>query len=303
MLLFASAQFLLFAGLGPLAAQGPSTAPASVRLTAFPAPTPGNFSVSPDGRFRWIEGDDHVFVRESPEKPERRVSLPRAARAVGQRTLLFAERGPRFCILDEENQEFGLHLDSRRGAETAKALLLASTLRLMDSDGHVLWTRRMPDKAIVGKAGAARRLSIANDGTVAVLLQDVDPYAKARPYLYVFDSRGRDLKSLDYTQWTKIDEFALAHDGSALAVRGFGNIPKEEGFAKAFGYYPLSAKKGFLFAAPGMEGGLQLRGFDSALWACCFKEGGQLWAVSPAGAKQAVPAGEADQRFGPLPSK
>jgi len=303
MLIFASAQLLIFAAFGPLVAQGASTAPASVHLTALPAPSPGNFSVSPDGRFRWIEGEDHVYVRESVDKPEHRVPLPRAERGVTKRTLIFAGTGPRFCILDEENREFGLHLDSRRGPEVAKALLLASTLRLLDSDGHVLWARRMPDKAIVGNAGAARGISIANDGTVAVLLQDVDPYAKARPYLYVFDVRGRDVKSLDYTQWTRIDEFALAFDGSALAVRGFGNIPQDEGFAKAFGYYPLRAKKGFLFAASGMEEGRQLRGFDSALWACCFKENGRLWAVGPTGSKEALRDAEADQRFGVAPSR
>ncbi|HAH06040.1 MAG TPA: hypothetical protein DCM05_05835 [Elusimicrobia bacterium] len=280
-------------------AQEASTAP---RLKARPAPTPGEFAVSPDGRFRWIAGDKHINVRPAPNKPERKVALPPLEKKSIRRKMLFAERSPLFLIIDEEDQEVGLHLKTRRGAEKAKALLLASTLRLLDSEGRVLWTRRMQDKAIVGKSGDARALSVANDGTVAVLLQDVDPYAKARPYIHVFDPKGREVKSLDYTKWTRVDELLLSPDGKALMVRGFGLVPEDGEWSKAFGYYPTRADKEFLIPAPKSPDERQLRGFDSLLWACCIKESGQLSAVTSAGARQALTEEDARKRFGPPPT-
>ncbi|MBI5242859.1 MAG: hypothetical protein HY922_04135 [Elusimicrobia bacterium] len=291
-------ELIFLAALSPLSAEEPDSA----RLRGQSAPAPADFLVSPDGRLRWVAGDNYVLVRPGPGKKERRIRLPPPDGKISKRRVLFADRGPRFCLIDEEDQEFGLHLEARRGQESAKALLLASTVRLLDSNGMLLWKRRMPDKAIVGKAGDARALSIGNDGTVAILLQDVDPYAKARPYLYVFDARGRELKSLDYTQWTKIDEFALSADGGALAIRGFGHVPEEEKWSKAFGYYPVRSKKGVIIPMPELDEGRHLRGFDPALWACCAKEGGRLFAIGPAGDKTALSPEEADRRFGPSPS-
>lgn len=293
------AELVFLAALSPLSADEP----AGTRLRGRSAPTPADFLVSPDGRFRWVAGEDYVQIRPAPGKKERRIKLPAPEGKISRRRVLFAERGPRFCVIDEEDQEFGLHLDARRGPESAKALLLASTVRLLDSNGALLWRRRMPDKAIVGKAGEARALSIGNDGTVAILLQDVDPYAKARPYLYVFDARGRELLGLDYTQWTKIEEFALSSDGGALALRGFGHVPEEERWSKAFGYYPTRSKKGVVIPTPDIEEGRHLRGFDSARWACCAKEGGELFAIGPSGEKRRIPPEEADRRFGTPPSR
>lgn len=271
-------------------------------LKALPAPTPGEFALSPDGRFRWIAGEKHINVRPAPGKPERKVPLPPLEKSTLRRKMLFAERGPLFLIIDEEDQEVGLHLKTRRGAKNAKALLLASTLRLTDSDGRVLWSKRMQDKAIVGKSGEARSLTVANDGTVAVLLQDVDPYAKARPFIHVFDPKGRELKSLDYTKWTRVDELLLSPDGKALMVRGFGLVPEDGEWSKAFGYYPTRSDKEFLIPAPKSPDARQLRGFDSMLWACCIQEDGQLAAITPSGARQAMTEEDARKRFGPPPA-
>lgn len=290
---------LFTALLAPLFAQTPSSAPVpSQTLQGQPPPTPGSVLLSPDGRFRWVEGEDAVFVR-TEDGPERRVRLPAPLESAARRRVLFAAGARHFCVLEEKDSDFGLHVDVRKGAKKAKALLLSSTLRLIDERGRPLWARPLPEKAIVGKASEARILALAGDGTTAILLQDVDPYNKVRPLLMVFDARGRELRALDYAQWTRIDEFALSADGRALAVRGFGLVPEDGDWSKAVGVYPLAGKgKPRVIGVPKAEESRELRGFDKDLWTCCVKEGGKLSALGPAGEKTLLEPAEADRRFG-----
>ncbi|MFA6029979.1 MAG: hypothetical protein WC969_09010 [Elusimicrobiota bacterium] len=291
--------FLFAALLGPLAAQTPSSAPVPAQaLQGQPPPTPGSVLLAPDGRFRWVEGEDAVFVR-TDDGSERRVRLPSPLEKAARRRVLFAAGARHFCVLEEKDSDFGLHVNARKGAKNAKALLLSSTLRLIDERGRPLWARPLPEKAIVGKASEARILALAGDGTTAILLQDIDPYNKVRPLLMVFDARGRELRALDYAQWTRVDEFALSADGRALAVRGFGLVPEDADWSKAVGVYPLNGRaKPRIAAAPKAEESRELRGFDKDLWVCCVKEGGTLSALGPAGEKTPVDPAEADRRFG-----
>ncbi|MEK9144775.1 MAG: hypothetical protein AAB339_04100 [Elusimicrobiota bacterium] len=275
---------------GDSALPGPLAPPAN--------PSAGNAFLSPDGRLRWMEGDSFVTVAEDEERPERKVKLPPIASRASKRRVLFAERSSRFCLLEEGDSELGLHLGTRRGHEKAKALVVASKLHLIDSNGRILWSRRLPEKAIVGRAADARSLLIANDGTLALLLQDVDPYGKARPMLLAISPKGRDLLSLDSTAWSRIEEFKLSLDGSALAVRGFGFVPEDENWSKAFGYYPLRSGKARVHPVhKASGGGGSLLGFDAEGWVCCVREDGKSYAFGPLGPRKAVEERERLLRF------
>ncbi len=274
---------------GDSALPGPLAPPAN--------PSAGNAFISPDGRLRWVEGDSFVTVAEDAERPERKVKLPPIASRASKRRVLFAERSSRFCLLEEGDSELGLHLGTRRGHEKAKALLVASKLHLLESNGRILWSRRLPEKAIVGRAADARSLLIANDGTLALLLQDVDPYGKDRPMLLVISPKGRDLLSLDSTAWSRIEEFKLSLDGSALAIRGFGWVPEDEDWSKALGYYPLRSGKARVHPVPRASEGGSLLGFNAEGWVCCVREDGKSFAFGPLGPRKAVEERERLLRF------
>lgn len=284
---------LLFLLSPAWAGDPPHPAPPST----LPIPTAGNVLVSPDGRLRWVEGESFVSVAADSERPERKVALPPMGDREAKRRVLFAERSSRFCLLEENDSELGLHLGTRRGQEKAKALVVSSKLHLIESNGRILWSRRLPEKAIVGKAADARSLRIANNGTLAILLQDVDPYGKDRPMLLVIGPKGRDLLSLDSAAWSHIDDFALSPDGAALAVRGFGLVPEEEDWSKALGYYPLRSGKTRVHPVPKAEdGGLPL-GFDAEGWVCCAREEGRSYAFGPLGPRKALDEREILRRF------
>jgi len=239
---------------------------------------------SPDGAYRWTEGESflvRVTVRGEKRKEER-IRLPPLAEPEARRRLLFAERGDYFCVLDEKVDEIGLHLDRPRGAAQAKALVLAPTLRLLDRGGRTLWTRRMDDKHMVGAGAGALSPRLTSQGALAVLLQDADPYSKGKPLLLVLDRAGQELRRLDYTSWSRVDEFALSEDGGVLAVRGLGRIPDKESWGLAFGYYGAEDAPPRIRALKGPVGE-DLRSVDKDGWACCVRQGSQSTAFGPSG--------------------
>ncbi|MFC1678670.1 hypothetical protein ACFL2T_00420 [Elusimicrobiota bacterium] len=251
--------------------------------------------VSPDRRFTWSEKDDFVtavtFDRKGRRK-EDRLRLPPLSKKGMRRRLLFAERGEFFCVLDEATREVGLHLDKPRGSSEAKTTVIASSLRLMDGRGKLRWTRRMRANHIVGSRDGSRALRLSPSGTLAMLLQDPDPYTRTRPLLLVIDADGTELLRLDYTSWTRIDDFALSDAGDALAVRGFGSIPDEETWGKAFAYYLTRDDARWVHRARRASGeGLPLHIAQDG-WACCIKRGRSLLAFGPEGRTKRVDADE-----------
>lgn len=248
---------------------------------------------SPDRRFLWNEGAAFITVIRPGSRKSRTVRLPPPPGKGWARRLLFAERGDFFCVLDEETRELGLHLDAPRGASAAKAMVVASTLRLLDARGKVRWTRRMRDNHIVGSRDGAPALRLAPAGTLAMLLQDADPYTKTHPLLLVMDRENKELLRLDYTSWSRIDEFALSDDGAALAVRGVGRIPDEETWGKAFAYYMTGDRRRWIHGVRGASSGRHLRGFDRAGWACCLKQGASFLAFGSKGRVRTLEPDEA----------
>jgi hypothetical protein len=260
------------------------------KLQGKTPPAPDNVRVSGDGAFRWSEGERTVVFRDPRSGRERRVRLP-VSPGIKRFQVIFAERGRHFCVLEELDQEVGLHLGVRRGAKKAKTLVLAARLRLVDKDGASLWIKDMPEGYAVGAASEARSIKIAENGALAILLQDVDPYGKASPVLTVISPRGTTLLRLDYASWTKIDEFALSPGGRRLAVRGYGSIPEEERWDKAAAVYVLDGKKPAPRVLPLPEAGAQrdLRSVGDDGWACCARLGGAWTAFDPEGRLRPAP--------------
>jgi len=241
---------------------------------------------SPDHAFTWEEGAPFLLRFKTGTKGRRRgvrTRLP-ALPEGWRRRLLFGERAPYFCVLDERAEEIGLHLDAPRGASGAKALVLASVLRLVDSKGRVRWTRRMREEHLVGSKGDARSHRLGPDGTLAVLLQDGDPYSRTRPLLLVLDRKGRETLRLDYAGWTRIDDFTVADDGTAVAVRGVGRIPEEETWGPAVGFYRLDEDESWVRSVPPDAGGA-LKRADPDQGVCCVREGGGLYSFTPSGVR------------------
>ncbi|MFH2201914.1 MAG: hypothetical protein ABIJ96_02260 [Elusimicrobiota bacterium] len=200
---------------------------------------------SPDGRFAWKPGGKQVAVY-SPRtgKKKRNLRLPPASGDHVRRKVLFAPRGEHFCLLDEKLSEVGLHLAARRGARAARALVVSSTLHLINADGRTLWKKKLPDIHALDDPQGARAPQVAADGTLAILLQDADAaHANPRPQLFVFDAKGKQRLRLDYLHWRRVDVFALSPRGLYLAVRGYGHIKDEEDWGEAVGVYGTRGKK------------------------------------------------------------
>lgn len=265
-------------------------APPALALEGKPPPSPGNVVSSADGMFHWGEGERKVAVYDPRARRERLVRIPLTPGTKRWR-VLFAERGRYFCVVEEKDEEVGLHLKARRGAKAAKAHVVAARLRLVDQDGASLWIKDMPEKYAVGPKDDARALKIADDGTMAILLHDVDPYDKARPVLMAVSPRGLTLLKLDYTTWTRIEEFALSPGGRRLAVRGFGSVPAEERWEKAAAVYDLKDKKAVPEVVTLPEAGEEKRlssvGEDG--WACCVRKDGAWTAFHADGRLRPAP--------------
>jgi hypothetical protein len=206
-------------------------------------------SVSPDGSIRWTRGaSEYAFTTRKGKEKRRR--LPAVPKGEGwSRRLLFSEKGNFFCVLDEKNEELGLHLGGRRGPAAAKLAVSASILTLVRTGGRALWKKRLRDRHFGGpKTKDDLPLQIAEDGTLAVLLQDGDPYAKSRPVVLVVDPRGKKKLELGYTVWSRVDELALSEDGKELSVRGLGRIPDREDWGRAVGNYRLDSDRSWVNA-------------------------------------------------------
>lgn len=271
-------------------------------LLALLAAAPVGAAVSPDGRLRWEEGDSFITVNRPAgfSARGRHISLPSLPKDA-RRSVVFARRGDVFAVLDEESAAVGLHLESPRGSRAARAFVTGAVLRLMDLRGRTLWTKQLPDTYAVGGEGDVQPLSIAPDGTAAILLQDVDPYTKAQPLLLAFDPKGRELLRLDYTLWSRVDELLLSDDGRWLAVRGIGRVPADETWSSALGSYGLESGERGVYATPAASGVKSLRAIDKDGAACCIQEGRALVAVGHDGSRQKLEPGEAAARFGLKP--
>ena len=264
------------------------------------APPTGKAHASPDGVFRWVEGEGVVtrFLGPGQTRPAR-LRLPTGPDEGGLRRVLFASGGPYFCVSDEYRSEIGLHLQAVRGQRKARAVIVRSVLKLMDKDGRMLWSRKMPDKNVIGEPGGTQTLRVSRDGTLAILLQDVDPHANPRPILRVLDRKGRERLQLDYTSFKRIDEFVLSQDGSMLVVRGWGMIPDLESWGKMLGFYRTDSRMHWLLPVPKASDQRRLRAVDGSGTACCIDEAGSLVAVSPSGKREALDPERMAERFGP----
>lgn len=264
-------------------------------------PRPETTLSSPDGRFRWAPGEDHLSIHKIPSGARvNRIRLPPAAPAPGRRRVLFAERGRYFCVVDERHSEVGLHLSARAGAKAAKAVVVSSKLHLMDDGGRILWSKDLPETHVVGELGSGRAPRIGETGVLAILLQDADPYSNKRPLLLVFDRGGATRLQLDYVDWKTIEEFALSDDGRYLAVRGFGRIPDHETWGPAAGLYKADSAERWIQKAP--ESGLDgLKVVASDGWACCLRAGNSYIAFGPKGRRETLLAQDVARRFGIAP--
>lgn len=286
---------LVFAGASR-AGEGRALPPSGLR--GRESPRPPEVHSSPDRRLRWTEGSLFVSVyKPGKRRPSRRVRLPPLKGKTTRRKVLFAERGDFFCVVDEQIKELGLHLDAARGAKAAKAAVVASWLRLMDVFGRVHWSKRLRDTYVVGRPGASP-LRITEDGTLAVLLQDADPYTKARPLLLVFNPRGRRLLEIDYVDFKHIDEFALSSDGKFVAVRGYGRITDHETWGKALAVYRVRGGKEWVQPIPRASPTRTLKVVDSEGSVCCVREGEDYVAYGPRRRRTVIDPVEAASRYG-----
>ncbi|MFA5139549.1 MAG: hypothetical protein WC728_09990 [Elusimicrobiota bacterium] len=273
---------LLLLSVLALAAEEPPLPPSGIKSGSGRA-----VHDSPDGLFRWTEGENLVSVfRSGRDAAPQKIRLPPGPDPGGRRRLLFSLRAPFFGVLDEFLSEVGLHIDARQAPSPAKATVIRSSLKLLDKDGRILWGRRLPDKHAVGSPSGASGLRVAQNGTVAILLQDTDPYATARPLLLVIDRKGTDKLRLDYTSFRRIEELALSSDGAFLAVRGYGLIPERETWSDALAIYRLGTRKSSVRALPrsSEEHHLRLVGPDG--WACCVKQGESFSSFRPDGSTE-----------------
>lgn len=259
-----------------------------------------------DGELRWRSENPEVEVFDREGKQIRKIPLvspsPLSQKGAVLRALL-PERGEYFLVIEETRRDFGLHLAEKRGSTKAKATLVKSLLRLVDLKGRKIWEREMPDKTLIGDAGSPQSLSISNKGTVAILLQDVDPYSHNRPILSVFNPSGSEVLRLDYTAWTRIDGFALSGDGKTLSVLGFGLIPEDGEIGSALGYYDIAQGKPlWIKAAPhDLKSAKTFRMVDPEGWACCVKKGAAYSSFSRAGEIKLLSPDEMFRRFGVSP--
>jgi len=254
--------------------------------------------VSEDGRYRWEPGSRRVEIRTS--KGRRTVKIARAEKGA-LRTVLFAPSGRWFAVLDETRDELGLHLDHARGSKAAKATVVSARLRLIDERGRTVWDRELEDRHLGGSAASERPIRLSTEGTLAILLQDADPLHKNRPRLLVFSPSGEKILRLDYTQWTRIDGFALSSGGKALSVRGLGRRPKTEDWGPAASVYDLGRKGRRLWSSevPSKAIPGEMRWVSKSGWACCLGSGPDYRAFDPSGGSLRLEAHEVRDRFGP----
>lgn len=286
---------LFFAGASR-AGEGRALPPSGLRERE--APRPPKSHSSPDRRLRWTEGSAFVSVyKPGKRRPSRRIRLPPLKEKTARRKVLFPGRGDFFCVVDEQVQELGLHLGVERGAKAAKAVVVSSWLRLVDSFGRVRWGKRLRDKHVVGRPGESP-LRIAEDGTLAVLLQDADPYTKARPLLLVFSPRGRRMLQIDYLDFKHIDEFALSRDGKLVAVRGYGRVADRETWGKAIAVYSSQGEKQWVRPIPRAADARTLKFIDSKGNVCCVREGEDYVAYGAKRGRTVIDPIEAASRYG-----
>ncbi|MBI5201526.1 MAG: hypothetical protein HY925_08085 [Elusimicrobia bacterium] len=260
------------------------------------------------GELRWQPGSAEVEVRDKSGALVHRIPLARPDRPapksaeVSLRALL-PSSGSHFLVVEETRKPVGLHLNERQGANKPKALVVRSLLRLVHESSRVIWERRTEDKTAVGDSPDAQHLQIAPDGTTALLLQDVDPYAKNRPVLSVIDSGGRETLRLDYTSWTRVDEFALSPDGKSLAVHGFGLVPEDEEMSRAVGFWRIGKKTPkWVKALPRLPSPrLRLAAVDADGVTCCVDTPDGWLGYGETGAAKKFSAAEMQTRFGIKP--
>ena len=275
--------------------------PALLALAALLA-APAWAARSPDGRLRWDEGDPAVTLvkRGGFSARGQRVTLPPLEKGA-KRRVVFAPAGERFAVLDQLSDAVSLHTDAPRGPRGAQALVTGAVLRLMDLRGRVLWTKRLPETFSVGGEGGSGPLVLGSDGSSALLMQDADPYTKAKPLILVLDPKGRDILRLDYTAWSRVDEMLLSGDGRWLAVRGIGRLPESDSWGSALGHYRLEDGSRLVLSAGAAAGVRSLRGFDRDGRVCCLAEKKELAAYAHDGARTAFAPDEADEIFGAAP--
>lgn len=260
------------------------------------------------GELRWTPGASEVEVREKGGKVVHLIPLARPDRPApksSQTTLraLLPPRGDRFLVVEETRKPVGLHLNERTGTTKPKAIVVRSLVRLVHESSRVIWERRTEDKTAVGESPDAQHLQISPTGTTALLLQDVDPYSKNRPILSVIDSGGRETLRLDYTAWTRVDEFVLSHDGRSLVVHGFGLVPEDAEMSRAVGYYRIGKKAPrWVKALPRKPSPrLRLEAVDADGWTCCLDTPKGWTGFSDAGSAKLFSAAELQTRFGIKP--
>lgn len=269
---------------------------------ALLAAAPGGAVRSPDGRLRWEEGDPAVTVvkRGGFAARGQHVTLPSLEKGA-RRRVVFAPSGDLFAVLDQVSDAVGLHGDSPRGPRGAQALVTGAVLRLMNLRGRVLWTRRLPETYSVGADGGSGPLALGSDGTSALLMQDADPYTKAKPFVVVHDPKGREVLRLDYTVWSRVDEMLISPDGRWLAVRGIGRDAERDAWGAALGRYRLEDGDRRVIPASAATGSRTLRGFDRDGRVCCLSERRELAAYAHDGTRSVVTPEEAEELFGPAP--
>lgn len=257
---------------------------------------------SADGRLEWVPGDAFVSVKKRPGFAARGQKVPLPALEKGaKRRVVFPAHGDFFAVLDEADAAVGLHRDAPRGARAALAVVTGSTLRLVNARGRVLWAKRLPETHAVGGDGAGEPLALGADGTSALLLQDIDPYTKARPLVLVLGPKGGEVQRLDYTAWSRVDEMLLSDDGRWLVVRGIGRIPADDTWGSALGHYGLRDAAAEVYPTPAASGAKSLRAIDSEGRACCLLEGKTLSSIDHDGQRRTVEPRELEDRFGVKP--
>ncbi len=260
-------------------------------LALLPAPSAAektnqeDLVISPDGRFVWRKGADRIAVLKlKTGKVRRHVPLPIPGDRNIRRNVLFASSGRFFCVVFERQSEIGLHLKTRGGASAAKTTVVSSTLFLIDSNGRTHWKKRLRDIHTLEDPKGARSLAIAENGTLAILLQDTGAAsAHPRSLILVYDPAGAQLLRLDYIDWRRVDQFALSRHGEALVVRGFGRIEEEEDWGHALAIYKTDSKIRRVTAAPRADKTGGPTSVDDRGTACCVRRKGRDYAFDLAG--------------------
>ena len=215
---------------------------------------------------------------------------------------LLPPRGHQFLVVEETRREVGLHLSERLADAKPKAAVVRSVLRLVDESSRIFWERTTEDKTQAGTRADPQHLQIAPNGTTAILLEDVDPYTKNRPVLSVISPGGREVLKLDYTAFQRVDEFALAPDGRALVVHGFGLVPEEGTAGRAIGYYQPGKGALWIKQVPRMaDPRLRLELVSADGWTCYVETPDGWTAYSRSGEASVLSAEEMWRKFAVRP--